>query len=445
MDNDSPQLSERQLEILALVSKGCSNPDIAKLLNLSQNTVKTHLSNILKQLDLSNRTEASVWFEQHYRSAAIDDQMPLQLICSGQQQTSSQFSTALTDALARFELIHLAQLLSSTGYLLQIEDAPEQRSRLVLTYQESSAQHYVLWTGPAIQTGATETVLHYAALIVAKMQGNQATLNRGNTALPSGFEALYSVEFKLRHRSVSQLIDARQIMVQLQRRYPQWPLMHSVNVLVIYASLIEGYLEATPERLAEMTASAQQACNMAPDSAYAHLAFTLYCIISRRHGEALIHIQQALLINPALEYGLFLLGQVQALNGHYQEALQSYDRYLAIFPEGTHSGRSYAGKALIHYLAGQYTEAKNQASQAILYNQTVQAGLQMVLLSVAVRESDSAQIAAITQQLQQQMASNAMQLANIQTLVAAVMPPTEAQRFFADLAAAGLPIAHNPG
>lgn len=54
------QLSRRQLHILALLTRGKTNAEIAKLILRSPNTVKLHVSAILKQLDCKNRTQAAL-------------------------------------------------------------------------------------------------------------------------------------------------------------------------------------------------------------------------------------------------------------------------------------------------------------------------------------------------------------------------------------------------
>jgi DNA-binding NarL/FixJ family response regulator len=51
-------LTNRQREVLALVCEGSSNKAIASLLGLSENTVKIHVTAILKSLSVSNRTQA---------------------------------------------------------------------------------------------------------------------------------------------------------------------------------------------------------------------------------------------------------------------------------------------------------------------------------------------------------------------------------------------------
>jgi DNA-binding NarL/FixJ family response regulator len=54
-------LTRRELEILCLVAEGHSNSQLAAMLWVTEQTVKFHLSNIYRKLDVANRTEASRW------------------------------------------------------------------------------------------------------------------------------------------------------------------------------------------------------------------------------------------------------------------------------------------------------------------------------------------------------------------------------------------------
>lgn len=51
-------LTDRERQVLALMAKGMSNPQIAERLTLSMSTVKFHIRNILAKLEASNRAEA---------------------------------------------------------------------------------------------------------------------------------------------------------------------------------------------------------------------------------------------------------------------------------------------------------------------------------------------------------------------------------------------------
>jgi DNA-binding CsgD family transcriptional regulator len=52
-------LTEREREILSMVSAGATNADIAKRLVISQSTVKSHVKNIMRKLGVRNRTQAA--------------------------------------------------------------------------------------------------------------------------------------------------------------------------------------------------------------------------------------------------------------------------------------------------------------------------------------------------------------------------------------------------
>jgi NarL family two-component system response regulator LiaR len=54
-------LTEREAEVLRLVAQGLSNQDIARKLNISDPTVRTHVSNILSKLHLATRIQAALY------------------------------------------------------------------------------------------------------------------------------------------------------------------------------------------------------------------------------------------------------------------------------------------------------------------------------------------------------------------------------------------------
>ncbi len=59
-ESDMYVLSDREGEILELVSQGMRNKDIAAHLDIAEKTVKNHVSNILKALQVNSRTEAAM-------------------------------------------------------------------------------------------------------------------------------------------------------------------------------------------------------------------------------------------------------------------------------------------------------------------------------------------------------------------------------------------------
>jgi DNA-binding CsgD family transcriptional regulator len=54
-------LTRRELEVLRLVAAGATNQSVARRLWVTDETVKFHLSNIYRRLDVRNRGEATAW------------------------------------------------------------------------------------------------------------------------------------------------------------------------------------------------------------------------------------------------------------------------------------------------------------------------------------------------------------------------------------------------
>jgi len=54
-------LTKRELEVLLLVAKGMFNKEVAETLDISERTVKNHISNIFKKIKVSDRTQAAVF------------------------------------------------------------------------------------------------------------------------------------------------------------------------------------------------------------------------------------------------------------------------------------------------------------------------------------------------------------------------------------------------
>ena len=60
-NDDGPELTARELEVLALISEGATNKEIAAKLVVSENTARNHVSHILSKLGFSRRSEAAAY------------------------------------------------------------------------------------------------------------------------------------------------------------------------------------------------------------------------------------------------------------------------------------------------------------------------------------------------------------------------------------------------
>ena len=63
--SDEPELTPREREVLCLVAVGLPNKSVARRLQISEKTVKAHLTRIFVSLGVSDRTSAALWAQSH--------------------------------------------------------------------------------------------------------------------------------------------------------------------------------------------------------------------------------------------------------------------------------------------------------------------------------------------------------------------------------------------
>ena len=61
IDEDLDRLSQREREVMKLIARGYAYKEVAKELFISIKTVETHVSSVLRKLQLSNRYQLTKW------------------------------------------------------------------------------------------------------------------------------------------------------------------------------------------------------------------------------------------------------------------------------------------------------------------------------------------------------------------------------------------------
>ncbi|MED0936956.1 DNA-binding response regulator [Bacillus cereus] len=64
-ENPFSMLTKREQEVLREIAKGRSNKEIAAALHITEQTVKTHVSNVLAKLEVDDRTQAALYAVKH--------------------------------------------------------------------------------------------------------------------------------------------------------------------------------------------------------------------------------------------------------------------------------------------------------------------------------------------------------------------------------------------
>ena len=146
------ELTSRQKEILALLRKGLTNNEICKTLNISANTVKAHLANIYKILEVTNRTEA-VSTKADEKNFSDDIKKDLNIIFLKKNDISAfpkanGLYYALVESLHQYHIFRISDTAEATvepAFSIDVSAAEDKDETLFLSVRLGST-HEMLWT-----------------------------------------------------------------------------------------------------------------------------------------------------------------------------------------------------------------------------------------------------------------------------------------------------------
>lgn len=181
-------LTERQTEVLKLVARGMSNQEIADQLYIEIGTVKNHVHNILKALDVSDREQAADWFQRFAATTAASAGNP-ESSDDGAGNDTALFSglRAALDALARrfgWPVGHVWVLdpdssLMKPSRVWALDDPAERRPFIEIT----EAREFAPEDGIIGQIHATREPLWSAAIV------DERAFQRAEAAAAAGLSA----------------------------------------------------------------------------------------------------------------------------------------------------------------------------------------------------------------------------------------------------------------
>ena len=152
MKEQSKLLTSRQKEILSLLRKGLTNAEICRTLNISENTVKVHLANIYKILEVTNRTEAvSANLDEKAPSITEDNDIHIVITGSdGLKETSMAkgLSLSIVEALQHYQLFRIRENSAAQPeptYRIQVMGTQSKDDSLFVTLYRGNTSE-IIWS-----------------------------------------------------------------------------------------------------------------------------------------------------------------------------------------------------------------------------------------------------------------------------------------------------------
>ena len=406
-------LSPRRREILALLAQGLTNAAIAKALSISQGTVRSHVTAVLGQLEVTNRTEAAAAFvgwqsgparvaEVLRRPAlavlpvvALDDDPRTRVVASGlTSDLASLFArfcwfpviahSSMANARslgdtgreigahlgARFVLDASLRLASRCGE----KETSADTVRLTVRIDDAESGH-VLWTEqytfPAeglfeVQDAICQTVVAAAyPVLVALAKVTNPSRSRPTEDLAAWELAHEGMAFYDSRDQAGNAAAQERFRAAIARD-PRLTLAHFGLGLCSYDSVLNQWrLDGeSNETACERLASAAERClELAPHAAE---GYYLLGRCSQARGEPALAIPalvSAISRNPSFAPAHALLAQCLQLQGRSEEALVRMRHAVRLGP------RSFlAGLAALHFIRSEYALALEAAERAISSN-----------------------------------------------------------------------------
>lgn len=380
------RLTARQAAVLELLAKGLTNEDIAAALGIGAETVKTHVSAILKVLEVDNRTEAASLVNACDPAHAADfDARPAVAVLAFEAEGwpddgGRTFARGVVDdligLLCQWRWFPVIARSSSLAFDARARDAAAIGAALGARY---------LLRGALRRAGDR---LRLSAFLEDSERGTSLWSDRFEVPLAGLFEAqdevvrqivgsvyphMISAEVWRARRSRARTFGAWTLthrgLWHIERRSPQdnreahalvgqalaldgdfLPALHAKGLAHFYDGINLWEPDLAGSRR-ELQRHAEAAVRRFPEAPEGHMLRARAAMWGDMRG-AVEHAEVATAINPSLASGHALLGQVLATLGRHEEGLARMRRAFRLCP------RSYvAGIGIALFAAGRYQEA----------------------------------------------------------------------------------------
>jgi TolB-like protein len=392
------QLSPRRREVLALIGRGWSNDEIARSLNLSISTVRAHITGLLQDLGLRNRTEAATAFVTwSARPARVETVLarpaiavlPLAAVGAGERARllAAGLSIDLSTLLARwcwFPVISpsathaiepapgqdMAEVGARLGASFLVNGAlrPVERGWRLTVRVDDAASGTCLWN-EQYDLGEDNFLAHQdevcnrivATVYPALRARVGAALASQSTPL-SAWQLAHAGMARQASRSPRAALEAQTLLRSALELDPALVLAHFGLGLVHYDLALNQWGD-TDLAARELADCARRCIELAPHAAEGHYLFGRLLQCRGEHALAVAPLEEAIGRNPSFAPAHALLAQTLILAGRPEEGLARIRHAQRLGP-----GAFVAGLAVVHFLRHEPREALVHAERAVALN-----------------------------------------------------------------------------
>lgn len=395
------RLTPRQHEVLQLIAKGLTNDEVGQVLGIGLPTVRSHVTAVLAQLQVSNRTEAASLFyaasaeTRSERTAAVlarpaiavlplralDDDRHVQAVAGGLSDdlallfahwcwfpVIAQTSTAQARTLGATS----QQVAAALGARFLVDGSLRRRGdnfRLVVAVDDAECGDCI-WTKryeipmrelfELEDTVCTSVVAIAYPILIHRVQSSLRVSPRPRDL--AAWELAHHAMALAGQRDQTATAEAHKLFTTALEREPTLILAQFGLGLISYDVILNQWGREQDAR-EQLLRSATKCLELAPHTAEGYFLQARYFQTLADHSSAATLLQAAVDRNPSFAQAHALLAQALHLTGHSDDGLRSMEVAVRLGPRAF-----VAGLAALHFMRGSHAEALDAAEQAVSLN-----------------------------------------------------------------------------
>lgn len=372
--HDHKKLSNREKDILAFICNGYTNTDISRILKLSINTVKAHTQHIYQKLDVSNRTEAAIWWQNAalaeisfaYPDLILDDSFD-QLIQDSKDPSTKDFliqlQSKITDMLSAKELFTIRATAEPDmdGYFIRWHITNEINTFAISVSLETYPQKQYIWKGHFSAKKKIKAVQLLASQIVSSLTYQLIEREIHNVVMTPADKTLYQkliLSFHLLNQSTPESIQlAKTTLDELLRISPNCIVALYNRCIASYLSIITNNSQNPDDDLATIAMYCKKSTQLCRNHARSYYIRGLYLLLQKNVPEGIHMFEKSLTIDDSFQGSHLILAQLYTLLQKIPEAEKKLAYTLSLCPDYKYKGNNLFSIGMIFFLLKKYEKA----------------------------------------------------------------------------------------
>lgn len=395
------ELTDRQKEILNLLRKGLTNSEICFALNISANTVKVHLANIYKILEVTNRTEAvSVTMDSPETSETNGTKQEIVLtICHNDDfqdyPLAHSLFLSIIEALQGCNIFQIKirnadEYEGDNDYTIQLATPQNEDESLFIALQQTN-NGTLLWSNLQRIQRSEDIELHaeqiaiqlYRHVILSAAEAYKAS---PNISPRWWYGSCHSI-MKMENRSKEEFEKCEKLQQELIESEGHKDFSTAALVAAYYVASTENWISAS-ECTEKMKKIANESMREYPASTYSLYSMALYNMFIGNNRIAIDYFESVVRSKGPLHIICRrMLSQLYTQVGREPDALAQLAEYDRLLPSSMYQPFQYVAKAFLHFMQGEFNSCKKVSEQILMFHPEIPYA-RLLMIACTFRENN---------------------------------------------------------